>query len=58
MIQEEWEESLRQLEMIVSIVLLPFFGKWFGRQWAYWGESMTRFHTGNRKVKSTRTVLI
>jgi hypothetical protein len=38
MIQEEWEESLRQLETVLSIIVLPFFGKWYGRQAAYWGE--------------------
>jgi hypothetical protein len=39
MIQEEWEESLRQMEVVMSIIIMPFFGKWFGRQWAYWGMS-------------------
>ncbi|ODN79610.1 hypothetical protein L202_03553 [Cryptococcus amylolentus CBS 6039] len=36
MIQEEWEESLRQFEVVVSIVVIPYFGKWFGRKWAFW----------------------
>ncbi|KAI9636296.1 uncharacterized protein MKK02DRAFT_45001 [Dioszegia hungarica] len=36
MIQAEWEESLRQMEMVLSIVIIPFFGKWWGRKWAYW----------------------
>jgi len=40
MIQEEWEESLRQMEVVMSIIIMPFFGKWFGRQWAYWGMSI------------------
>ena len=35
--QEEWEESLEQLAQLVSVVLLPFFGKWLGRRWSYWG---------------------
>jgi hypothetical protein len=39
LIQEEWEESLRQMEVVMSIIIMPFFGKWFGRQWAYWGMS-------------------
>ena len=39
MIQEEWEESLRQLETVVSIILIPFFGRWYGRRFAYWGRS-------------------
>ncbi|KAF7347929.1 hypothetical protein MVEN_01550800 [Mycena venus] len=34
--QQEWEESLRQLQQLVSIVLLPFFGKWLGRRWSQW----------------------
>lgn len=38
MIQAEWEESLRQMEMVLSIVIIPFFGKWWGRKWAYWGK--------------------
>jgi hypothetical protein len=37
--QQEWEESLEQLAQIVSIVLLPFLGKWLGRRWSYWGET-------------------
>lgn len=36
--QKEWEESLHQLEQIVSIVLLPVLGKWLGRRWSYWGS--------------------
>ena len=38
--QQEWEESLEQLAQIVSVVLLPFLGKWLGRRWSYWGKSM------------------
>ncbi|KAI9512849.1 hypothetical protein F5148DRAFT_973022 [Russula earlei] len=34
--QKEWEESLEQLAQIVSVVLLPFLGKWLGRRWSYW----------------------
>jgi hypothetical protein len=36
--QQEWEESLEQLQQLVSIVLMPFVGKWLGRRWSYWGE--------------------
>ncbi|ORY23990.1 hypothetical protein BCR39DRAFT_338831 [Naematelia encephala] len=38
MIQEEWEESLRQIEVVFSIVIIPTIGKWYGRRAAYWGE--------------------
>ncbi|TFL06735.1 hypothetical protein BDV98DRAFT_588967 [Pterulicium gracile] len=34
--QEEWDEGLRQLQQLVSALLLPFFGKWLGRKWSYW----------------------
>lgn len=37
--QEEWEESLQQLKQLVSVVLLPFVGKWMGRRWSHWGAS-------------------
>ena len=33
--QQEWEESLEQLEQLVGIVLLPFLGKWLGRRWSH-----------------------
>ncbi|KAF4623786.1 hypothetical protein D9613_002085 [Agrocybe pediades] len=33
--QQEWEESLHQLQQLVSVVLLPFFGKWLGRRWSH-----------------------
>jgi hypothetical protein len=38
LIREEWEDSLRQMQMLFSIVLVPFFGKWMGRRWSYWGK--------------------
>ncbi len=41
--QQEWEESLEQLAQIVSVVLLPFLGKWLGRRWSYWGENTCIF---------------
>jgi uncharacterized membrane protein YoaK (UPF0700 family) len=31
-IQEEWEESIQQLQLITSMVLFPFLGKWLGRR--------------------------
>ena len=35
--EAEWQESLRELNMLVSLVVIPFFGKWVGRKCAYWG---------------------
>lgn len=35
----EWRESLQQLELMLTLVLVPFFGKFIGRKCAYWGAS-------------------
>ena len=37
-IQQEWEDSIQQLHLLVSTLILPFFGKWLGRKTAHWGE--------------------
>ena len=37
--EAEWRESIEQLELLLSMVLVPFIGKYFGRKCAYWGES-------------------
>ncbi|TXT13183.1 hypothetical protein VHUM_01584 [Vanrija humicola] len=36
LIQEEWDESMRQIEGVISLLILPFFGKWYGRKVAFW----------------------
>ena len=36
---KEWKESLQQLELLLSMVIVPYAGKYFGRKFAYWGES-------------------
>jgi hypothetical protein len=36
--QREWEESLQQLELILTMVIVPYAGKYFGRKFAYWSE--------------------
>jgi hypothetical protein len=35
--QEEWDESVAQLQLLVSVVAMPWFGKWLGRRWSRWG---------------------
>ena len=52
--QQEWEESLEQLAQIVSVVLLPFLGKWLGRRWSYWGESPHNFSPSYSNLHLTR----
>ncbi|KAK1771219.1 hypothetical protein QBC33DRAFT_237263 [Phialemonium atrogriseum] len=34
--QQEWEASLEQLQLLLTMVLIPFAGKYFGRKFAYW----------------------
>lgn len=41
--QKEWEESLSQLQQLVAVVLLPFFGKWLGRRWSHIGATFLAF---------------
>lgn len=37
--QKEWEASLQQLEMMLTMVIVPWCGKYFGRKFAYWSMS-------------------
>lgn len=34
----EWKESLQQLELLLTMVLIPGIGKYFGRKFAYWSK--------------------
>lgn len=36
--EKEWKESLQQLELLLTMVVVPYIGKYFGRKCAYWGE--------------------
>lgn len=42
---KEWKESLQQLELLLSMVIVPYMGKYFGRKFAYWGK-----HTMHRQL--------
>ncbi|KAL5373759.1 hypothetical protein DPSP01_012451 [Paraphaeosphaeria sporulosa] len=35
--EREWRESLQQIELLLTMVLVPYVGKYFGRKAAYWG---------------------
>lgn len=37
--ERQWKESLEQLELLLSMVLVPYAGKYFGRKFAFWGQS-------------------
>jgi hypothetical protein len=34
--QKEWEASLEQLQLLLSMIIMPFAGKFLGRKFAYW----------------------
>jgi len=36
--EREWRESLQQIELLLTMLLVPYLGKYFGRKTAYWGE--------------------
>ena len=38
--EREWRESLQQLELLLTMVIVPVIGKYFGRKCAYWGKSI------------------
>lgn len=36
--EREWRESLEQIELALTMILVPVMGKYLGRKAAYWGE--------------------
>ncbi|TIA91820.1 hypothetical protein E3P99_00906 [Wallemia hederae] len=40
--QREFEQAVEQLQLIISVVALPFIGKWFGRKFSFWIYSRYR----------------
>jgi hypothetical protein len=45
--EREWRESLQQLELLLSMVIVPYLGKYFGRKFAYWGK----LASGRRRIE-------
>jgi hypothetical protein len=39
--EREWRESLQQMELLLTMVMVPYIGKYFGRKFAYYGASYT-----------------
>lgn len=37
--QAEWERSLEQLQLLLTMMIVPWVGKYFGRKFAYWSTS-------------------
>ncbi|RYP46777.1 hypothetical protein DL768_007066 [Monosporascus sp. mg162] len=46
--QREWETSIQQLELLLTMVLVPFVGKYFGRKFAYWSMDPMGFDARTR----------
>jgi hypothetical protein len=42
--QAEWERSLEQLQLLLTMMIIPFAGKYFGRKFAYWSEFRTQWN--------------
>jgi hypothetical protein len=42
--QKEWEASLQQLELLLTMVVVPYIGKYFGRKCAFWSELFEVFN--------------
>ena len=36
--ERQWRESLQQLELLLTMVVVPYLGKYYGRKAAYWGK--------------------
>lgn len=36
--ERQWQESLQQMELLLTMVVVPYAGKYFGRKFAYWSE--------------------
>ncbi|KXJ87651.1 hypothetical protein Micbo1qcDRAFT_207853 [Microdochium bolleyi] len=47
--QKEWEASLEQLQLLLTMIIVPFAGKYFGRKFAYW--SWARYMEWNHDVE-------
>lgn len=44
LLEQEWKESIGQLQQLFGVVLLPIFGRWLGRKWSFWGQCHYRKH--------------
>jgi len=51
--EREWKESMQQLELLLSLVIIPYMGKYFGRKFAFWGWK--RFMEWNYPVQIVTT---
>ncbi|KAK2612340.1 hypothetical protein QQS21_001604 [Conoideocrella luteorostrata] len=51
--QAEWERSLEQLQLLLTMMIVPWMGKYFGRKFAYWSWSRYMEWMHNVEVRWT-----
>lgn len=51
--QAEWERSLEQLQLILTMMIVPWMGKFFGRKFAYWSELSSGLVGFIKRLEST-----
>ncbi|KAK3370313.1 hypothetical protein B0H63DRAFT_486769 [Podospora didyma] len=51
--QREWEASLEQLQLLLTMVIVPFAGKYLGRKFAYWSWAKYMDWAHNIEVRYT-----
>lgn len=52
--EREWRESLQQMELLLTMVMVPYIGKYFGRKFAYYGTSCCDGHGYDRRLTFDR----
>ncbi|KAH0495182.1 hypothetical protein TgHK011_008747 [Trichoderma gracile] len=55
--QAEWDRSLEQLQLLLTMILVPWMGKLFGRKFAYWswGKYMNWVHNVDVQVTNKKS---
>ncbi|KEY65019.1 hypothetical protein S40285_01307 [Stachybotrys chlorohalonatus IBT 40285] len=51
--QAEWERSLEQLQLLLTMMIVPWMGKYFGRKFAYWSWARYMEWAHNVEVRWT-----
>ncbi|RKU44397.1 hypothetical protein DL546_004940 [Coniochaeta pulveracea] len=51
--QKEWEQSIDQLQLLLTMVIIPFAGKLLGRKFAYWSWARYMEWMHNVEVRFT-----
>ena len=49
--EREWRESMQQLELLLTIFVVPYVGKYIGRKVAYWGTGSPALNASSRRFQ-------